>query len=109
MWKRLKGLMFRTSIGRDEGLLLTPCNGVHTFFMRFEIDVMFLNSDLEVVRLCERLRPNRLGVFCPGAAAVLECRAGFIAANHISLNARLGILNNGTGVISNRATSHFNV
>lgn len=84
-WKRFKGLMFQRSIGPDETLLLMPCNSIHSFFMRFDIDVIFLNSKMEVVKLSERLKPGRFGVICFGADAVLECPAGFIAAHNIRI------------------------
>ncbi len=77
--------MFQKSIGRDEGLWLTPCNGIHTFFMRFDIDVIFLNRQMQVVRLCERLRPNGFGVICFEAQSVLEFRAGFISDRRVRL------------------------
>ncbi len=78
-WKRFCGLMFRGELGEDEGLLISGCNAIHTFCMRFPIDAIFLDHGMRVKRLCEGLRPNRLGVICRGAASVLECRAGFIA------------------------------
>lgn len=90
-WKRFKGLMFQQSIGSDETLLLMPCNSIHTFFMRFDIDVIFLNSNMEVIKLCERLKPGRFGVICFSADAVLECPAGFIAAHSIRVQQVLQI------------------
>lgn len=82
-WKRFRGLMFRESIGPDDGLLLMPCNSIHTFFMRFDIDVIFLNKKMEVVELRERVKPRRIGPMCRRAHAVLECAAGFIAAHNV--------------------------
>lgn len=76
---RLKGLMFETSIATDVGLWINPCRGIHTFFMRFPIDVIFLSRDLRVVALCPHQSPNQFGPFCGAAASVLECEAGFIA------------------------------
>ena len=81
---RLKGLMFERSIGPDTGLWINRCNAIHTFFMRFPIDVIFLDRDLKVVKLCPNAPPYRLGPFCRGAASVLEFASGFIARTGIT-------------------------
>lgn len=80
---RLKGLMFEPSIAPDAGLWITPCRTIHTFFMRFPIDAIFLDREMRVVKLCPDLRPNRIGAFCFGATSVLECESGFIARTGI--------------------------
>ena len=74
-WRRLRGLMGRAGMGRNDGLMLCPAGSIHTWFMRFPIDVVFLDSDLRVVRLRESLRPWRAAV-ARGARAVLELPAG---------------------------------
>lgn len=89
---RLKGLMFAASIGPDDGLWIVPCRGIHTFLMRFPIDVIFLDRNRRVVQLCGNVQPNRMGVMCLTAESVIECRAGFIARNGITLNHVLEIL-----------------
>ncbi len=81
---RLGGLMFERPIGPDVSLWINPCRGIHTFFMRFSIDVIFLNRDLKVVKLYPNRQPNHLGPFCRGAESVLECEAGFIARTGIT-------------------------
>ena len=73
---RLKGLL-----GRDEfegALLLRPARSVHTFGMRFPLDVAYLDKDLCVVRI-SRMRPWRLGLPVVTAHAVLEAEAGAFA------------------------------
>jgi Uncharacterized ACR, COG1430 len=66
---RLLGLAFRR---RTAGPLLIPrCRSVHTFGMRFPIDVVFLDADVEVLRVAERVPPCRI-VSCRGARAVVE-------------------------------------
>ena len=71
---RFMGLM-RTSpegLGSGRGLWIVPCHGVHTFGMRYPIDLVYLNERYEVVRTYENVRPWRLAVLCLEAATVLE-------------------------------------
>lgn len=75
MWARFWGLMGRASLADDGGLLLRPCSSVHTFFMRFPIDAVFLDSDLRVLAVRPDLGPWRTAGH-RGARAVLELPAG---------------------------------
>jgi uncharacterized protein len=72
---RMRGLLGRSALPRDEGILLRPASSVHTWFMRFPIDVVFLDRDLAVLRVVPRLGPWR-AVARRRAAAVLELAAG---------------------------------
>ena len=72
---RMRGLLGRASLPSGEGILLRPAGSVHTFFMRFTIDVVFLDRDLRVVHVAEHLRPWHTARG-KGAKAVLELRAG---------------------------------
>jgi hypothetical protein len=71
----MRGLLGRRSLASGEGLLLKPASSVHTFFMRFPIDVVFLDRDLRVLSIAHDLRPWR-AAGRPGARAVLELPAG---------------------------------
>jgi uncharacterized membrane protein (UPF0127 family) len=72
---RLKGLLGRSELPRGEGLLLRPASAVHTWFMRFPIDAVFVDRDLVVVDVAAELRPWR-AAGRRGARAVLELAAG---------------------------------
>jgi uncharacterized membrane protein (UPF0127 family) len=72
---RMRGLLGRRNLGSDEGVLLRPAGSIHTFFMRFPIDVVFLDRDGRVLRVAESVRPWRTAA-ARGARAVLELRAG---------------------------------
>jgi uncharacterized membrane protein (UPF0127 family) len=67
---RLLGLAFLTR-RRAPGLLIPRCGSVHTFGMRFPIDVLFLDEDDRVIELRRAVPPCRV-IRCPGAMAVLE-------------------------------------
>ncbi len=73
--RRMRGLLGRRDLPRGEGILLRPAASVHTFFMRFPIDVVFLDREQVVVGIEPRLRPWRTAGR-RGAHAVLELAAG---------------------------------
>ncbi|MBP5403612.1 MAG: DUF192 domain-containing protein [Elusimicrobiaceae bacterium] len=75
-WSRLKGLMGRKQLAVGEGLLLEPCPQVHTCFMYFAIDVIFLSKDNRVVAVAEDLKPWRMSSFYPSARRTLELPSG---------------------------------
>ena len=70
---RARGLLGRDGI--DGALLLRPARAVHTFGMRFPIDVAFCDADLRVIDVCD-MRPHRLGRPRPKARCVIEAEAG---------------------------------
>jgi uncharacterized membrane protein (UPF0127 family) len=76
--KRMVGLLNRRSLAAGEGLLLDRCYGIHTFFMRFPIDVLFLDKEYRVIRAVPALPSFRTCVV-QHAVYVLELPAGAIA------------------------------
>jgi uncharacterized membrane protein (UPF0127 family) len=79
-WSRLVGLLGRACLAPGEALHLTPCSSVHTLFMRFTIDVLYLDRDGRVVKAAPALRPFRCSWGGRRARSVLELPAGTIAA-----------------------------
>lgn len=77
---RLRGLLGRPRLAEDEGLLLRPCTGVHTFFMRYPIDVLLLDREGRVLALHAELAPYRMTPILLAARAVLELAPGRAAA-----------------------------
>ncbi|MDN5293980.1 MAG: uncharacterized protein PWQ91_1624 [Eubacteriales bacterium] len=76
-FRRLQGLIGKDFLFPGQGLLLIPCNMVHTFFMKFPLDVVYLDSSYRVMKVIHRLSPHRLGPLVRGAKAVLEVAAGW--------------------------------
>ena len=87
---RMRGLLGRSGLAHEEGILLRPASSVHTWFMRFPIDVVFLDRDLAVVRVVRRLRPWRTA-YGRRAAAVLELAAGESERRGIRVGDRLSL------------------
>ena len=62
--KRIKGLLGRKDFLPGEALIIKPCNSIHTFFMRFPIDVLFVAQDNRIIKIIPSLKPFRLtGVY----------------------------------------------
>ena len=76
MHLRLLGLMFSKNIGERDGLLITPCNSIHTFFMRYDLDIVFLSKTDEVVRIIREMKPWRMTRMYFKANKVLEMTGG---------------------------------
>ena len=82
---RLVGLLQSHPLAVEEGLLLIPGGSIHTLGLRFTIDVVFLNRQMRIVGLAERVRPWRIRVAPKGTGRVLELAGGQIAATHLRL------------------------
>lgn len=78
MFTRLRGLLGRRGLSEGEGMLLRPASSIHTGFMRFTIDAVFLDKANQVVKVADEVRPWRMRA-CRGARAVLELPAGAAA------------------------------
>lgn len=75
---RNKGLLGRTGLPEGQALVIAPCNGVHTFFMKFTIDAFFVAKDGTVRKVARGLRPWRLAL-SPRSFAVIEMADGAAA------------------------------
>jgi uncharacterized membrane protein (UPF0127 family) len=75
MCARLRGLLGRSGLPSGEGMLLRPAASVHTAFMHFPIDVVFLVREDRVVKVAAEVRPWR-AASCRGSRSVLELPAG---------------------------------
>ena len=89
-WTRMVGLLGRAALPPDEGLMLSPAWSIHTWCMRFPIDVIFLDTDHRVLRVVAEMRPWRL-VSVRRAHAVVELAAGRARALGIKPGQRLAL------------------
>jgi uncharacterized protein len=79
IWARFVGLMGRRELADGFGLLLRNESAIHTFGMRVDIDVAYLDASGKVVRLTEAMPPARVGPFVRGVRDVLELPSGTLA------------------------------
>ena len=77
---RLIGLLGRSSLEPGEALLLDPCSSIHTAFMRFAIDVIYLDGARRVAKVVPALKPFRVSGMLRGAHSVIELPSGTIAS-----------------------------
>lgn len=75
--KRRKGLLGRESLSPGEGLWIVPCESVHTFFMRFPIDLVYLDRENRIRKVRNAVGAWRLSA-CFSAHSILELPAGTI-------------------------------
>jgi uncharacterized protein len=75
---RRRGLLGRDSLDAGSALIIAPCSSIHTFFMRFDIDVAFVARDGCVLKTCAAI-PRRRIAFSFGAFAAIELPAGTLA------------------------------
>lgn len=90
-WTRLRGLLGTKSLDDGHGLWIKPCNQVHMFFMKYAIDLVFLDDNHRVVRLIEGLAPGKISPKVSDARSVLELPVGTIARAGLAEGASLAI------------------
>jgi uncharacterized membrane protein (UPF0127 family) len=81
VFSRAKGLLGREALLEGEGLLITPCKGIHTFFMKFPIDVLFLDKNNRIIETVENIPPHRMTRVLLLAASAIELPAGTVSAS----------------------------
>ncbi len=89
--QRLKGLLGRHALDRGEGLVIKPCSSVHTFFMRFAIDVVFVDRTSRVVKTIEDMRPYRASNPFLSALLTIELPAGTIRRTNTRVGDQLAL------------------
>jgi uncharacterized membrane protein (UPF0127 family) len=85
----LFGLIFKRRLKKSEGLLIKKCNSIHTFGMRYCIDIIFLDKFDEITAVFHNLKPFRFTPFIKNASKVLELNSGFINSVPLKIGDRL--------------------
>ena len=92
---RLKGLLGRNELPSDEALVISPCNSIHTFGMKFPIDVVFLDKNNTVTGYKMNVRPNRV-LFAPKKTRkTIELASDTLAQHELRKNLTVGFERNG--------------
>ena len=86
--QRMRGLLGRRDLPPGEGILLRRAGSIHTFFMRFPIDAVFLDAEQTVLRVAAAVPPWRVAAQ-KGARSVLEVPAGEAARHGLAVGDRL--------------------
>ncbi len=88
---RLRGLLGRSGLGPDEGLVITRCRSIHMFFMRFPIDAVFVDRKGRIVGLVEDIRPFRISPYFWRADYVVEGPVGMIRRSRSECGDRVAV------------------
>ncbi len=89
--QRTKGLLGHLNLGKGEGLVIKPCSSIHTFFMRFAIDVVFVDKASHVVKTIEHMQPFRLSSPFLSAYMVIELPVGTIGQTYTKIGDQLAL------------------
>jgi uncharacterized membrane protein (UPF0127 family) len=89
---RLKGLMFCNNLKNADGLMLNPCNQIHTFFMKFDIDAVFLDKLGIVLHIEENMQPSKVSKYVKKGKQVLELVSGQACEKNIQVGDHLEII-----------------
>ena len=88
--KRRRGLLGRDMLDPSAALIIAPCSAIHTFFMRFVIDVVFVDRDGRVLKMVSDVKPWRIAA-SSRAYAVVELNAGAIRRGELVVGDRLSL------------------
>lgn len=92
-WSRAKGLLGRSNLSENEVLWINPCNNIHTFFMKFSIDCIFVDRKMQIQKLVSDIRPFRIvGPFWR-SHSVIEAQSGFIKSKQLKVGDHLYVVN----------------
>jgi len=91
LFTRMKGLLGKKELPTGNALLIKPCFSVHTFFMKFPIDVIFLNKDNQIIASVNNLSPNRMTRLYLQSLSVLELPPGTINASNTVIGDKIEI------------------
>ncbi len=76
-WQRARGLLYTKNFPQDfDGLYIEPCSAVHTLGMHYDIDLLFLDRHLRILKVVEDVSPRHFCITCNGAYGVVELDAG---------------------------------
>lgn len=89
LWTRGWGLLGRNKLGEDRGLWIRPCKSIHTLFMKFPIDLVYLSADGTVVKTCSGVQPFQFSLGGRQAHSALELPAGFLARKPLTAGDKL--------------------
>jgi len=89
---KLLGLMGRRDFGKSAGLLLRNTNSIHTFFVFFPIDLVFLDKNFKVIKTVENLRPFWFSPIIWKASNVLELPVGTVKSKNINVDDQINLL-----------------
>lgn len=91
IYKRFIGLMGKKNLEKNEGIFLTPCNSIHMMFMKFPIDIIFLDRKNKIIHITENIQPWKISKVIFKAQSVLEVPIGTVKETKSKIGDSLSI------------------
>lgn len=91
-WQRGRGLLGRKNLSENQAMWIQATNNIHTFFMRFSIDCIFINQKLEIVKIRKSVPPFRFVGPYWKAQSVIETAAGFAEQKNLHVGDQLYVV-----------------
>ena len=91
-FSRTKGLLGRKVFLPNQAMILDPCNSVHTFFMHFPIDILFIDKNYKVIQALYQFNPNRISRTYWPAHKVIELPVGRLSLTNTQAQDQLQLL-----------------
>lgn len=92
-FKRLKGLMFTKELPIQDALQIIPCNQIHTFFMKYSIDVLYLDNNNNIIYMDEEFKPGKIGKRVKNSVSIIELPYGKIKSKGIIIGQAIELIN----------------
>lgn len=86
------GVIGWKDFGKSNGMILTETNSIHTFFVRFTLDLVFLDKEMKIIRLVKNLKPFSISPIVWRAKHVLEMPAGSIEKYNLAEKDKINLL-----------------
>jgi uncharacterized membrane protein (UPF0127 family) len=91
-YSRAKGLLGRKSLAANQALWIKPCRDIHTFFMKFSIDCVFLDRKMQIVKIAPEVSPFRLVGPYWKSESVMEFQSGFVETKKLKVGDHLYVV-----------------
>ncbi|OVE75378.1 hypothetical protein BVX97_04715 [bacterium E08(2017)] len=87
--ERMVGLLAHKELPAEHALWIDPCSSIHTFMMKFSIDVIFLDRDMTVVKICRDVAPGNMVFGGMSARSTVEIASGWLAEDMLKVGQKL--------------------
>lgn len=88
---RFMGLMFKKELQKNNGLIISPCNSIHMFFMNFPLDILFVDKNNIICDYLEDIKPWKVSKIYFNAEYTIELPSGTIKEKNIKKNQKISI------------------
>lgn len=89
---RAKGLLGKSDLPKNQGLWIKPCRDIHTFFMKFAIDCVFLDSKMQIVNIASNVGPFKFVGPYWKSTSVIEFKSGFVEEKKLKVGDHLYVV-----------------